>query len=299
MRPLHGVIASLVTPFTASQQVDLDALARLVRFLLNAGIHGFYITGSAGEWVRLTTEERKAIAEVVLRETAGRVPVVVHVGHFSTAVALDLCRHACASGADYVSSVVPGYYRYTVAELVAYYRAIAAVGPPVILYCLESSGNALSARTFVKDFGSIENLAGMKYTATDLFPMQNVYHLSEGRLQVWSGHDQMALAGLMMSAAGVIGTNYNYLPELYIELYQAFRTGNLQRAAEIQAEANQILEAVKQFGDLRAYKLMLALRGLPVGDCRLPTSCLSTDEVEGLKRVAASFAHRLRTIDAG
>jgi N-acetylneuraminate lyase len=297
MKPLQGIVVSLVTPFTADQQVDYRAARRLVRFLLSARVHGLYVTGSAGEWVRLTAEERKELLETVLEETGGRVPVVAHVGHYSTRRAVDLARHAARVKADYVSSVIPGYYHHSLTEVADYYCAIAEAGLPVILYYLEGVGD-FDPRAFVERFCSLQGLVGLKYTATDLFPMQAVHQLSSGRFRVWGGHDQMALAALFMNAVGVIGTNYNYIPEIYVELYDAYLAGNLQLAQKLQEEANRVLLAVKQFGDLPAYKAVLALRGLSVGDCRLPTRALNANERTALANAIAPLGDRLKRLES-
>ena len=77
-----------------------------------------------------------------------------------------------------------------------------------------------------KEIGGIEGVIGLKYTAADLFPMQIIQQLSRGRLDVWCGHDQMALPGLLMNAIGIIGSSYNYIPEISVELYDAYVAGN-------------------------------------------------------------------------
>ena len=284
MKPLTGVIPALLTPFTDDGAVNCDGVARLVRFLLSAGVHGFYVTGTSGEWPKLSLDERKAIAEIVIAEVAGRVPIVIHVGHFSTASAVELAGHAARTGADYVSSVLPSA---SLAETAAYYRAIATAGLPVIAYYLEgAAGVPLNPRLFVEN---IKGIVGLKYTAPDMFPMQTVIHLSEGRLKVWGGHDQMALAALMMGATGVIGTSYNYMPEPFIQLYEAFRAGNAAEAARIQAEANRLSYAVKQFGQATAYKAVLEMRGLPGMGCRAPALALDAAQRKALAAAIAPF----------
>ena len=293
---LDGIIPSLITPFDREYRVDLDAMGALVRFLLHSGVHGLYLTGSVGEWVRLTPEERKSIVEAVISEVEGQVPVAVHVGHHSTATAVDLCRHARACGADYVASVIPGYYRQTQEELISYYRALADVGVPVIVYFLEGQSGNLDLEAMISELSRHPGVAGVKYTSADFFLMQRVFQISEGRLRVWGGHDQMALAALTMDACGVIGAHYNYIPEVYVEMYQAFRANDLALARALQSEANRIIAAVKHFGYLRSYKATLDLRGLPVGDCRPPSAPFTPEERKALAESIAGFGDRFGPI---
>ncbi|HXK58574.1 MAG TPA: dihydrodipicolinate synthase family protein, partial [Acidobacteriota bacterium] len=226
---LEGIIPAILTPFTGQGTVDLATLRRLVRFLMESQVGGFYVNGSTGEWSKLTIEERKAIAETVVSEVDGRVP-----GHFNGAFALDLARHAKAIGADIVSSVFPSPDASR-NEIIRYYCSLASVGLPVIVYYLErQDGWGNFTENFLSIFGTIDRVEGVKYTGKDLYAMYCIHYLSEGRLTVWSGYDQMALAGLIMGAKGVIGANYNYIPEIYVAMYRAYRSGDLARAQELQ-----------------------------------------------------------------
>ena len=178
MIELNGVIPALFTPFSSNGSVNLTALAKLVRFQLNAGVGGFYVTGASGEWVKLSIEERKLVAGAVVREVGSKVPVVIHIGHFSTAASLELCRHAVEIGADMISAEVPGYYSYTAHEIREYYRAISRIGLPVIVYYSGSRVAPLDPLKFLQGVADIDNIVGLKYTAADYFPMQNILDLS-------------------------------------------------------------------------------------------------------------------------
>jgi N-acetylneuraminate lyase len=196
-----------------------------------------------------------------------------------------------------VSAVIPGFYDYKVREVSQYYRSIARVGLPVIVYYLGGSSRVFTAQDFVDEMGSIEGIVGLKYTATDLFTMQTIQELSRGRLSVWCGQDQMALPALLMNATGVIGSSYNYIPELFVALYGAYMEGDIRLARDLQFEANCISFAVKKYGNIPAYKAVLELRGLDVGDCRPPLLPLRTEEREKLKTVTARYAQWLGEIE--
>jgi N-acetylneuraminate lyase len=298
MKKLTGVIPALITPFNPNGSVNYQALQKLVHFHLRAGVGALYLTGSTGEWVKLTLEERKKIAEAVVKAVANTVPIVAHIGHNHTDQAVDLCEHAASIGIDMASAVIPGYYDYKVQEVSEYYRRIAKVGLPVIVYYLGGNSSFFAPEIFVEEIGSIEGVVGLKYTAADLFPMQIIQQLSQGRLDVWCGHDQMALPGLLMNAIGIIGSSYNYIPEIFVELYDAYVAGNLKLAQSLQFEANCISYAVKKFGDIRAYKEVLKMRGIDVGDCRAPSLPLVASELEELKNVVAPYVARLKKIES-
>src|SRR5215207_1552586 len=100
MKQLAGIIPALFTPFYSDGSVNYDALKKLVRFQLQSRVNGFYITGSSGEWVKLSIDERKRITETVVSEVSSAAPVVVHVGHHHTDKAVELCEHAASLGVD-------------------------------------------------------------------------------------------------------------------------------------------------------------------------------------------------------
>jgi len=95
---IRGVIPAMFSTFNSYEEVDLKRAGILVNFLIDQGVHGLYITGSTGEGFLMTDDERKTFTEVVIRETDGRVPVVVHVGAIGTRRTIELAQHAEAAG---------------------------------------------------------------------------------------------------------------------------------------------------------------------------------------------------------
>ena len=77
---LSGIVTATVTPLDKDDQLNMQALSKLTHFLIEKGIHGLFPCGSTGEGVLLTTEERKKVAEITVKETAARIPVVIHTG---------------------------------------------------------------------------------------------------------------------------------------------------------------------------------------------------------------------------
>src|SRR6516225_4406597 len=129
-----GVYPAICTPFTAEDELDLDAQRRVVRFALAAGSHGIVAFGLAGEVLKLSADERRELTDVILDEVSGAVPVFVGVGAPSTRASIELARHAEAAGASCV--VVPAPMSGNVGSdaLVDYMtRIAAAVSVPVMV----------------------------------------------------------------------------------------------------------------------------------------------------------------------
>ena len=92
--PLRGLIAATYTPLHADGQLNLDRIAKLVDHLLADRVDGLYVCGSTGEGMSLSSDERRSVAQTFVEAAAGRVPVIVQVGHNSLAEARELAAHA-------------------------------------------------------------------------------------------------------------------------------------------------------------------------------------------------------------
>src|SRR4029453_5598635 len=105
-----GIWPAMLTPTTADGRPALAVCEQLVDLFVRQGLGGIYVVGSTGQWPRVTVEERKAIAECVVKTAARRLPVMIHVGAVATSDAVALARHAASTGADAVSGVGPIYH---------------------------------------------------------------------------------------------------------------------------------------------------------------------------------------------
>lgn len=173
MLPLHGIVPSLNTPFTANDRIDQVAIALLVDACVNAGCGGLLVLAVAGEAGSLTDEERSSVLDAVMTQNAGRLPVVVGVSAAEIAVSLERARRAAAAGAFAVLWQPPPGLDGTALE--AALVELGTLGPGVVmLQDLDWQADGLPvpviARLFerVPAFGAIKIetvRAGPKYSA--------------------------------------------------------------------------------------------------------------------------------------
>lgn len=132
-RRFRGVFAIPTTPFDEADNVDIASLRRCVDFCIAAGAHGIVGPVNASEAIALTDAERLRVSEVLVEQAGGRVPVVVGISGISTAAAILYTRHAVEAGADAVMAMPPYVRHPPPAEIVEFYRTIAAAarGLPV------------------------------------------------------------------------------------------------------------------------------------------------------------------------
>ncbi len=261
----------------------------MVDWLLKRNIAGFYVCGSTGEGMSLTTEERLRVAEAYVQSVAGRVPVFVQVGHNSLWDAARLARHAQQIGATAVSATCPSYFKITsVPMLVDAMAHVASAAPdlPFYYYHIPAlTGAKLDMVQFLAHASSrIPNLAGIKFTSTEVHELQECLRFEGGRYEMMWGCDEMLLSALVVGCRAAIGSTYNIASPLYHRLIKAFDEGRLSDAAELQAQAVAMVKAIYDFPFHSAMKAILNRLGFDVGSCRLPQAPLTEAQLTELKR---------------
>lgn len=280
-----GIIPALVTPFTADQQVNEPMLTRLVDYFVQLGVSGLYICGSTGEGLLLTEEERKTVAESVVTAADGRVPVIVHVGAPATFMAERLAAHAAEIGADAIASIPPMYYIVGRKEVGAYYRRLKrAAGVPLFFYNIPDLLNIRLDSELARSMYEEGTIQGMKYTHHDVLTFRGIVEACANGLNVLSGPDEHLLNFLVMGSHGGIGTTYNCMPKLYIDIYESWIAGDITLARELQYQANRIISILAKYNMIPAVKAVMQIKGLDCGDPRGPFLPLAADQKRMLRK---------------
>jgi N-acetylneuraminate lyase len=266
---IRGIIPALVTPFDQNYKLNTGALPEIIEPMLQAGVAGLFITGSSGEVMTLTVDERKAVAEAVLKAVRGRVPVIVHIGGVSAEEAIALSAHAKEIGAAAVSSFPPaGSNKFD--ETAAYYKAIAGGSdlPFIVYWRSDMAQGNITPKSFLEAMQELPTFAGIKFTDPNFHFLQRVAAESKDSLNIFSGPDELFLAGQVMGAHGAIGTTYNIMPNTFVGIYKDFLDGNIKQAMEKQLRAGELIQLLIEYGVIAGTKAIMTARGLPVGPAR-------------------------------
>jgi len=264
----------MLTPFTENGLPALTVLEAMTELFVGQRLGGLYLTGSTGQWPLLNREERCVVTERVIRVASGRIPVMVHVGAAATADAVALARHAAAVGADAVSAVTPIYYGHSVDAVFEYYRAIgSATDLPLYVYHLSGvSQLAIGSQEYTRRLLAVPNIAGMKITDRDLYTFGLINSFTDGRLQLFSGADEVMCHAVLCGAVGAIGTFYNLWGPVCRRAREACEAGNVTTSRSFMLGFQSAIARILTSGSLWTF-LRTAMRlkyDLDVGMPRAP-----------------------------
>jgi 4-hydroxy-tetrahydrodipicolinate synthase len=279
----RGLIVPMVTPFTPDgEDLDKTALRKLVSFLADSGVDGVISSGTTGEFPLLREEERRLAVETVVEAAAGRIAVVAQTGMATTAATIAMTRFARQAGADAALVVSPYYYRVSDTALIEHYRRVAdaAEDMPVFLYNIPgNTGNNLSPAVVAQLARHCPNIAGIKDSSGDLIQLAEYIAGAERRFYTLEGNDRLILAALANGADGSASGNAGVVPEPFVELFRAFRAGDLPGALRAQQRATEVARILGD-GDLGLFKGVLKRRGIDVGPMRRPLLTAAADRVD-------------------
>jgi N-acetylneuraminate lyase len=281
---LTGLVAAPHTPFRENGQVNLAAIEAQAGLLAANPVTGAFICGSTGEGHSLTVAERMSVAQRWSDALAGtRLKLVVHVGHNCLEDARALAAHAQRCGAAATAAMAPCYYRpQTVEDLLDFLAPIAAAAPllPFYFYDIPAlTGVSVPLGELLrKGRVRIPNLAGIKFTSTNLMALQECLAADDGRFNILFGTDEMLLAGLALGVPGAVGSTYNYAAPLYAKLIAAHEAGDLVTAQALQLKSVKLVQILLQYGVLAAGKALMERAGVDCGPVRPPVRNLTPEQ---------------------
>ncbi len=296
MNPLlktdNRILPALVTPLTPDGSLDEKSAERLIDHLYAKGVGGLYVTGSTGEGIYLDFEIRRRIVEIAVSRSKGHGQVIVHVGAIQASKTFELAQHAGRVGADAVSSIPPFAGGYSWDEVKSFYTQLASESPlPVVAYFIPSLTGQQHSFVQLAQLLALPNVAGFKYTAPDFYVMQRLLTRFSPDQILYNGQDEALALGLQVGAHGGIGTTYNFMPELIMQVYRHCQAGQFAEAVAAQKRANDIIEPLLMSQGLAASKQILYWQGLiDHVNCAFPRAALTEAQQKQLRDLLSTTA---------
>ena len=286
-RPVFtGAAVAIITPMNADGSINFDELGRIIDDQIANGTDAIVICGTTGESPALDHNEHTDCIRYAVEKTAHRVPVIAGSGSNDTAYAIRLSREAQAAGADGLLLVTPYYNKTSQAGLIAHYTAIAdAVDIPCILYNVPSRTGVDIPVSVYQSLARIPNIAGVKEASGDITKIARIRAQCPEEFAVWSGNDNQAAAVMALGGSGVISVVSNVLPDQTLSMARAALDGDFDTAADLQIRLLPLIEALFSEVNPIPVKAAMKLIGYDCGECRLPLTPISQENLKKLKAI--------------
>jgi len=257
-----GHIAPIPAVFDGRGEPDLPMIEKLTDFYINAGVHGFFVLGSQGQGAACRIDQRKAIAETIVKRVKGRVPIVVQIGAVEHYTSIELGLHAKSIGADAIGIVGPYYYSdRNEWELIEHHKLIdKAVDLPILLYNNpEYSGYPTPPALMAKLREACPNVFAAKLANGNVGQAMTYLRTLGRDFSLFIPINTM-IPGMLVGVRGSIAAGVPVtVPECGVELVKAIWAKDYDRALAIQT---LILEHTDRVAVLRQYGRRTTLEGL-------------------------------------
>jgi 4-hydroxy-tetrahydrodipicolinate synthase len=284
----RGSLPALVTPFR-NGEVDVDTLKKLVDWHVEQGSHGIVPVGTTGESPTLSHEEHDMVVEIVVRQVAGRVPVIAGAGSNNTIETVRLVEAAKKAGADAALVVTPYYNKPTQRGLIAHFTAAAECGLPIVIYNIPGRSVVDMTPATMGELAKLPMIVGVKDATGDLSRVPKTRITCGKDFIQLSGEDATALGFNAHGGVGCISVTANVAPRLCAEFQEATLAGDYRKALDYQDRLMPLHEAIFMEPGVAGAKYGLSLLGMVSDEVRSPLTTL-TDGTKSAIRAAMVHA---------
>lgn len=274
---LKGTGVAVITPFTANNQIDFEALGKVLDSMLTNKVEYVVMLGTTGETPVLSNEEKIAILEFTYEKINGKIPVVVGIGSNDTADLIqDLGNFPLAKAAA-ILSASPYYNKPSQEGIFQHYRMVAAASPlPIILYNVPGrTGRNMSASTTLRIANEIPNIIGIKEASGDMQQCMQILKDRPAHFLVLSGDDALALPQMACGMEGVISVAANAFPLEFGNMVRACLNNDYALARKINNNLMRAYDLMFVENNPAGVKAFMALQGLIGNHLRMPNVPLS------------------------
>jgi 4-hydroxy-tetrahydrodipicolinate synthase len=286
---LKGVITALVTPFR-NDQLDEDALRRLVDEQIRAGIDGLVPVGTTGESPTLTNEEHIRVVQIVVEEAKKRVPVIAGTGANCTREAIELTAAAKAVGADATLQVTPYYNKPTQDGLFRHFKAVAdATGLPMVVYNVPGRTGCDLLPDTIARLCEVPQLIGVKEATGNLQRASQILARVGDRVAMLSGDDATVMPFYAVGGHGCISVVSNVAPADMAGMWDAAVAGNWAKARELHYKVFPLSEGLFIEANPIPVKTALAMMGKIADEIRPPLYSMTGANREKIRKILSDL----------
>lgn len=288
---LKGIFTPNIVPYEAKGRINDDELRRIIRWLGDKGVTGFYPNGSMGEFIRLSYEERKQVVKIVSEEAGGR-PILAGAAEPNVDLVLEMCGYCADLGCRAVSITGPYYYKLTQESIEQYFRDIAAKSPiDIVIYNIPNFANEISVPVLKRLALDCPRIVGTKDTSGDLCRFQRIIHEIKSQRPDFAaliGWEELLCTAMFMGADGGTVSSSGVVPEVLMKIYNSAVAGDWEVSKQAQFKLLDLFSLMFNAPNFpEGFRAGYQVRGFQTGNARFP---LSPEEHEQMKDIRGRIA---------
>lgn len=265
------VSTAMVTPFDNKGNIDFGKTAKLIDYLIETGTDSLVISGTTGESPTLSTEEKVALFEYVVKVVNKRIPVIAGTGSNNTYASIHLTKKAEAAGVDAIMLVAPYYNKPNQEGLYQHFKSVAeATSLPVMVYNVPGrTVTNIHPETVIR-LAKVPNIVAVKEASGDLNAMTKIIANTPDDFELYSGDDGLTLPVLSIGGAGVVSVASHIIGRDIQQMIGYFFEGEIAEAAKMHQKLLPLIEGLFMAPSPAPVKTALQIKGMSVGSVRLP-----------------------------
>lgn len=291
---IKGIIVPIVTPVDEENHINEEAMARVVNYIIDGGVHGILAFGSNGEFFAIDADEQRKALACMVKTADKRVPVYMGIAGITTKECVETAKMAKEENADGISILPPMFISPSEDELYAHIVTIAETVPdlPVLLYNNPGKvGYGLSVN-LVNRLADVPNIVGIKDTSGNMTLTAEFIRTTRDKgFKVMAGKDTMILGSLAYGAVGAIASTANIVPELVVEIYDKYMAGDIEGTCEAQFKLTPFRNTFDKVSFPAGTKDACNLIGLDVGNSIKPNTTASPEVLDEMREILTELGY--------
>lgn len=291
---IKGIIVPIVTPVDEENHINEEAMARVVNYIIDGGVHGILAFGSNGKFFAIDADEQRKALACMVKTADKRVPVYMGIAGITTKECVETAKMAKEENADGISILPPMFISPSEDELYAHIVTIAETVPdlPVLLYNNPGKvGYGLSVN-LVNRLADVPNIVGIKDTSGNMTLTAEFIRTTRDKgFKVMAGKDTMILGSLAYGAVGAIASTANIVPELVVEIYDKYMAGDIEGACEAQFKLTPFRNTFDKVSFPAGTKDACNLIGLDVGNSIKPNTTASPEVLDEMREILTELGY--------
>ncbi|MDQ6423546.1 dihydrodipicolinate synthase family protein [Paenibacillus sp. LHD-117] len=286
IQPFLPFSVAMITPFSQEDEVDANAIHRLVRYYAEHEVPALLVCGSTGQQHSLTVDERILLYRTVKDAAPEHMPLYAGVAAIRTRDAIRLAEQAQLAGYAGIMLGFPPYVRPSQREAALYAEAVcSATSLPIMLYNNPvRTGFNLETDTLFQLVNQFPQINALKETGSPEHVRRVKTRLGSS-FQVLSGYDLTIAEYSAMGYDGLTSVAGNLFPREMMRITELLRAGNTEHANRELAQIHTSLETLGAIGWIRVIQHVFAKQGMTSGHVRDPLTPLTAEEQAVLTQI--------------